>query len=1011
MSNNECNNQMFTFGADGSVYANLNLYMGTWSDMGDCREVKWDANGNFCWEVGQLNAGAWQASTAYSVGQVVYPTVLNTYAYECTAAGTSGTSQPTWPTTVGNTVGDGGVTWTCFATAYFAATHTCNPGQIWSAFRNGSGVTHGCTVVTDLNGGYAGSGTVYAYCWDANGLWVGNPFETDNCDSTNCPIDRYTLSSEDENGSMYTDPTTGNVYYFGGQESELRVYQITGWNSGSSPWTYLGGFVTGSSICLAPTFSPTASNYHSAQTVTISTATGGASIRYTTDGTTPSSTVGTVYSNPVTISGSCTLQAIAYENGYTNSTVTNGVYTITGPLGIFTANQDIGSTGVIGGSCYTNGVYTIWGSGPDTAQFEAYTADAGQFCYEQVNGDCTIIARVTNVTCCNFTQAAVVIRDSLNAGAAGAETDLTQSPSLAYNDFCYRLTDNTAGAWVTVSGVPLPSWLKLVRSGNNFSSYYSSDGSSWTQLGATQTISMSNPVYVGLGVNGGVSGTLETATFDNVSVTGASQCAAPTFSPGAGVYGATQTVTIGTVTNGASINYTTNGVTPSSTVGTLYSSPLAISDTSTLEAIAYASGDPSSWVTSGVYTINSPCVVPTFSPVAGTYTSVQTVTLSTSTSGANINYTTNGTAPSNTVGTLYSLPVSISSTCTLEAIAYESGSPNSTVASGVYAIQICAVPTFNPAAGTYSSAQTVTISTITSGASIRYTTDGTTPNSTVGTVYSSPVTISSACTLQAIAYNSGYANSTVTSGAYIFVGPLGVFTANQDIGTTGAAGSSSYASCIYTVSGAGASWLYGRSSDTGQFCYEQINGNCTIIARLTSLTVASYVAQGCVLVRDSLAVGAAGACQDYETYSNTNYDFMYRLTDNGTIGYTTQAGSALPCWEKLVRSGNSFTGYYSTDGANWTQLGAAQTITMTDPVYIGLGVCSGVSGTLVTATFDNVSVTGQSVCAAPTFNPAAGTYGSAQTVTISTTTGGAPSAIPPTAPHRAKRSARSTAAR
>ena len=271
MSNNECNNQMFTFGADGSVYANLNLYMGTWSDMGDCREVKWDANGNFCWEVGQLNAGAWQASTAYSVGQVVYPTVLNTYAYECTAAGTSGTSQPTWPTTVGNTVGDGGVTWTCFATAYFAATHTCNPGQIWSAFRNGSGVTHGCTVVTDLNGGYAGSGTVYAYCWDANGLWVGNPFETDNCDSTNCPINRYTLSSEDENGSMYTDPTTGNIYYFGGQESELRVYQITGWNSGSSPWTYLGGFVTGSSICLlAPTFSPTASNYHSAQTVTIS---------------------------------------------------------------------------------------------------------------------------------------------------------------------------------------------------------------------------------------------------------------------------------------------------------------------------------------------------------------------------------------------------------------------------------------------------------------------------------------------------------------------------------------------------------------------------------------------------------------------------------------------------------------------------------------------------------------------------------------------------------------------
>ena len=49
---------------------------------------------------------------------------------------------------------------------------------------------------------------------------------------------------------------------------------------------------------------------------------------YTTNGTTPSSTVGTVYSSPVSITATSTLQAIAYETGYTNSTVTSGVYTI-----------------------------------------------------------------------------------------------------------------------------------------------------------------------------------------------------------------------------------------------------------------------------------------------------------------------------------------------------------------------------------------------------------------------------------------------------------------------------------------------------------------------------------------------------------------------------------------------------------------------------------------------------------------------------------------------------------
>lgn len=56
---------------------------------------------------------AWQASTAYSLGDAVRPTTRNGYAYECTVAGTSGGSEPTWPTTPGNTVVDGTVTWTC----------------------------------------------------------------------------------------------------------------------------------------------------------------------------------------------------------------------------------------------------------------------------------------------------------------------------------------------------------------------------------------------------------------------------------------------------------------------------------------------------------------------------------------------------------------------------------------------------------------------------------------------------------------------------------------------------------------------------------------------------------------------------------------------------------------------------------------------------------------------------------------------------------------------------------
>ncbi len=77
-----------------------------------------------------------------------------------------------------------------------------------------------------------------------------------------------------------------------------------------------------------------------------------------------------------------------------------------------------------------------------------------------------------------------------------------------------------------------------------------------------------------------------------------------------------------------------------------------------------------------------------------------------------------------------------------------------------------AAPAFSPAGGTYSSAQNVTISSTTAGASIRYTTDGSTPSSTVGTVYGGPVAVASSMTLKAIAYETGMTNSAVSSAAY-----------------------------------------------------------------------------------------------------------------------------------------------------------------------------------------------------------------------------------------------------
>jgi hypothetical protein len=79
-----------------------------------------------------------------------------------------------------------------------------------------------------------------------------------------------------------------------------------------------------------------------------------------------------------------------------------------------------------------------------------------------------------------------------------------------------------------------------------------------------------------------------------------------------------------------------------------------------------------------------------------------------------------------------------------------------------------AAPTFTPGGGTYSSAQTVTIGTTTTGATIRYTVDGSAPSETNGTIYTGPIVISSNTTLKAIAYKSGMTDSTVSSATYAF---------------------------------------------------------------------------------------------------------------------------------------------------------------------------------------------------------------------------------------------------
>ena len=156
---------------------------------------------------------------------------------------------------------------------------------------------------------------------------------------------------------------------------------------------------------------------------------------------------------------------------------------------------------------------------------------------------------------------------------------------------------------------------------------------------------------------------------------------------------------------------------------------------------------------------------PTFSPAAGTYTTSQSVTISDATAGTTIYYTTNGTTPT-TSSTKYTGAITVSASETLEAIAVETGYTNSAVATAAYTITpALPAPTFSPAAGTYTTSQSVTISDATAGTTIYYTTNGTTPT-TSSTQYTGAITVSATETLEAIAVETGYTNSAVATAAY-----------------------------------------------------------------------------------------------------------------------------------------------------------------------------------------------------------------------------------------------------
>ncbi|BCJ98159.1 chitinase [Anaerocolumna chitinilytica] len=158
---------------------------------------------------------------------------------------------------------------------------------------------------------------------------------------------------------------------------------------------------------------------------------------------------------------------------------------------------------------------------------------------------------------------------------------------------------------------------------------------------------------------------------------------------------------------------------------------------------------------------------PTFSPAGGTYTTTQNVTIACSTAGSTIRYTLNGSEPTSS-STAYTGAIAIASTTTVKAKAFASGMTDSQTASATYTINkadTTANPVFSPAAGTYYGNLNVTLTCSTSNATIRYTTDGSTPTSS-SKVYTSAIALTATTTIKAYATASGLKDSSVVTATY-----------------------------------------------------------------------------------------------------------------------------------------------------------------------------------------------------------------------------------------------------
>ncbi len=174
-----------------------------------------------------------------------------------------------------------------------------------------------------------------------------------------------------------------------------------------------------------------------------------------------------------------------------------------------------------------------------------------------------------------------------------------------------------------------------------------------------------------------------------------------------------------------------------------------------------------------------------------------------------------------------------------------------------------------------------------------------------------------------------------------------------DVGAPAIAGSTTVTSGqngdTYTITAAGAD-IWG-AADQFHFAYREFTGDGEIVVRVNSVAAVSQYSKGGIMMRESLAAGSKNVALTARSGANRLH---YRAAADGAT-VATGTGGTVPQWLKLVRSGDTFTGFRSTNGTTWTTVGSAQ-VTMGQSILVGMAATSRDVNAATTATFGNLQI-------------------------------------------------------